>query len=109
MEEKNNILIFKHMNKKEFTQSVAAASGLSPKDAALAVNAALDVIASAMQQGERITLPGFGSFAVKDRPARMGRNPRTGAQIRIAAKKVVKFTPGAGLEIVGKPTRKAKK
>lgn len=97
------------MNKKEFTQSVAAASGLSTKDSALAVNAVLDVIATAMQQGGRIALPGFGSFAVKERPARTGRNPRTGEKLKIAAKKVVKFTPGAGLEIVGKPARKAKK
>lgn len=97
------------MNKKEFTQSVAAASGLSQKDAAVAVNAVLDVITTTMQQCERIAFPGFGSFAVKDRPARMGRNPRTGAQIKIAAKKVVKFTPGSGLEIVGKPARKARK
>lgn len=97
------------MNKKEFTQSVAAASGLSMKESALAVNAVLDVIASTMQQGGRISMPGFGSFALKERPARTGRNPRTGESIKIAAKKVVKFTPGTGLEIVGKPARKAKK
>ena len=97
------------MNKKELTNSVAAMSGLSLKDASLAVNALLSVISTNMQQGGRVSLPGFGSFSVKDRPARMGRNPRTGAQIKIAAKKVVKFTPGAGLEIVGKPARKAKK
>ena len=93
------------MNKKEFTQSVAAASSLSQKDAALAINAVLHVVTTAMQQGDRITLPGFGSFTAKDRPARMGRNPRTGAAIKIAAKKIVKFTPGAGLEIAGKPVR----
>lgn len=97
------------MNKTELMNSVAAASGLSMKNASLAVNALLAVISTNMQQGNDVAIPGFGSFKVKDRPARMGRNPRTGAQIKIAAKKVVKFTPGAGLEIVGKPAPKSAK
>lgn len=97
------------MNKTELTNNVAATSGLSQKDAALVVNAVLHVITTTMQQGDEVVIPGFGSFKVKDRPARTGRNPRTGESIKIAAKKVVKFTPGTGLEIVGKPARKAKK
>ncbi len=94
------------MNKTELMNSVTAASGLSMKNVSLAVNALLAVISTNMQQGNDVVIPGFGSFRVKDRPARMGRNPRTGAQIKIAAKKVVRFTPGAGLEIVGKPVPK---
>lgn len=97
------------MNKTELMNSVAAMSGLSLKDASLAVNALLSVISTNMQQGNDVVIPGFGSFRVKDRPARLGRNPRTGAQIKIAAKKVVRFTPGAGLEIVGKPASKSAK
>lgn len=97
------------MNKTELMNSVTAASGLSMKNASLAVNALLAVISTNMQQGNDVVIPGFGSFRVKDRPARTGRNPRTGAQIKIAAKKVVKFTPGAGLEIVGKPASKSAK
>lgn len=97
------------MNKTELMNSVTAASGLSMKNASLAVNALLAVISTNMQQGNDVVIPGFGSFRVKDRPARMGRNPRTGAQIKIAAKKVVRFTPGAGLEIVGKPASKSAK
>ncbi len=97
------------MNKKKLMNSVTATSGLSMKNASLAVNALFAVISTNMQQGNDVVIPGFGSFRVKDRPARMGRNPRTGAQIKIAAKKVVKFTPGAGLEIVGKPVPKSAK
>lgn len=67
------------------------------------------VIASTLQKGDSVVIPGFGSFSVKDRPARTGRNPRTGEQIKIAAKKVVKFRSGKNLEnvvITSKPGRK---
>lgn len=97
------------MNKKELMGSVAATSGLSVKDASLAVNAILHVLTANLQQGNGITLPGFGSFVVKDRAARMGRNPRTGASIKIAAKKIVKFNPGKGLEITKAASKAHKK
>lgn len=67
------------------------------------------VIKESLQKGEPIAIPGFGSFSVKERPGRMGRNPRTGAQIKIAAKKVVKFNPGSGLDIASKPSVKTSK
>lgn len=86
------------MNKKELIGAVSGRTFLPGKDAAKAVTAVLDIIAEQMKKGEPVSLPGFGCFAVKIRPARMGRNPRTGASIRIAARKTVRFTPGTGLQ-----------
>lgn len=97
------------MNKTELVKEVAAGSGLSLTDAAKAVGATLNVIAARVQKQESVILPGFGSFYVKDRPARMCRNPRTGAQIKVAAKKVVKFRAGKGLEIEKKGSTRGKK
>ena len=97
------------MNKTELIGKVAAASGQTLKESTLAVNAVLHVLTATLQQGDKVMIPGFGSFSVKERPARMGRNPRTGAQIKIAAKKVVKFNPGAGLDIASKPSVKTAK
>lgn len=87
------------MNKKEFVSNVAAAGGMSVKESETAVNAVLKAITEAMHREEKILIPGFGSFAVKERPARNGHNPHTGGSMRIPAKKVVRFVPGTGLEI----------
>ena len=87
------------MNKKELIGTVAAESGLTQKEATLALNALCRVIVSTLQQGDQVTLLGFGSFTVKERPARLGRNPRSGAAISIPAKKTVRFTPGTRMEI----------
>lgn len=97
------------MNKTELTNSVAAVCGLNVKNAALAVNAVLAVISTNMQQCIDVVIPGFGSFKVKDRPARTGRNPRTGTAIKIAARKVVVFKPGSSLKIAGKAVSKGVK
>ena len=97
------------MNKKEFINAVAAACGQSIEETSLVMEAVQHVIKESLQKGEPIAIPGFGSFSVKERPGRMGRNPRTGAQIKIAAKKVVKFNPGAGLDIASKPSVKTSK
>lgn len=97
------------MNKKELMNSVAATSGLSVKDASLAVNATLHVLTANLQQGNGISLPGFGSFAVKDRAARVCRNPKTGVKIKVAAKKVVRFKPGKSLEITKAASKSHKK
>ena len=94
------------MNKTELMNSVAATSGLSMKNASLAVNALFAVISTNMQQGNDVVIPGFGSFKVKDRPARTGHNPRTGAAMKIAARKVVVFKPGSALKIAGKASSK---
>ena len=85
------------MNKAELIGSIADKSGLSKADAGKALDAFVSSVTDALVSGERISLVGFGSWSVDNRNARMGRNPRTGEEIQIAAKKVVKFKPGAGL------------
>lgn len=89
------------MNKSELVKAVAAGSGLSVKDAAKAVGATIEAIARSMHSGESVVIPGFGSFTVRERAARSGRNPRTGAVIKIAARKVVCFRPGKGMDLAG--------
>lgn len=85
------------MNKAELIGSIADKSGLSKTDAGNALDAFVSSVSDALANGDRISLVGFGSFSVDRRDARMGRNPRTGEEIQIAAKNVVKFKPGAGL------------
>lgn len=79
------------MNKTELIAAAAGASGLSKKDAEKALNAALDAITAALVQGDKVQVSGFGIFEVKEREARMGRNPRTGEAMEIAASKVPSF------------------
>ena len=85
------------MNKTELTSAIAEKSGLTKVDAGKALAAFVETVQETMKKGERITLVGFGTFSVLDRPAREGRNPRTGKKIKIAAKKVAKFKPGKDL------------
>lgn len=87
------------MNKTEFIASVAEKAGLSKADAQKAVNAFADVVVEQLKAGEKITLLGFGTFAVQDKPERTGINPKTKEKIKIAARKVAKFKPGAALEL----------
>lgn len=94
------------MNKTELVKAVAAGSGLSLTDASRAVGAVIEAIAKSMQAGEPVVIPGFGSFTVRERAARSGRNPRTGATITIAARKRVHFNPGKGLDLTGNKTAK---
>lgn len=86
------------MNKTELTNQVAEASGLSKKDASKAVESVFDVMSSTLAKGEKIQLIGFGNFEVRERAARKGRNPQTGAEIDIAASKVPAFKPGKALK-----------
>lgn len=86
------------MNKTQLIDAVAAKTGLKKKDADAAVAAVLDAVADALAAGEKVQLIGFGTFEVKERAARSGRNPRTGATIEIAACKYPAFTAGAGLK-----------
>ena len=76
---------------------MAAAAGLSKVDSKKALDAALDAISEALRSGDKVALLGFGTFSVSERPARTGVNPATGEMIEIAAKKVIKFKPGAEL------------
>ena len=85
------------MNKTELTSAVAAKAGLTKVDAGKAVAAMIDTVKEEMAKGNKITLVGFGTFSVQNRPARKGRNPRTGKDITIAAKKIAKFKPGKGI------------
>ena len=86
------------MNKGELVDAVAASSGLSRADAAKAVDATLDAIQGTLANGGGVSLVGFGTFSVKARAARMGRNPRTGEAIHIAASNVPGFKAGKGLK-----------
>ncbi|MGD9340191.1 MAG: HU family DNA-binding protein [Chromatiales bacterium] len=86
------------MNKGELIDAVAAASNLSKADASRAVEAVLDSITDALKSGDQVSLIGFGTFGVKRREARTGRNPQTGAPIQIAASNVPGFKAGKGLK-----------
>ena len=85
------------MNKSELVDSVASATDMSKADAARAVDATIGAIGDALGSGDSVALVGFGTFSVRHRAARDGRNPQTGATIKIPAKKVVKFKAGAEL------------
>jgi DNA-binding protein HU-beta len=86
------------MNKGELVARVAKDSGLTKADAGRALDAALDNVTKALKKGEKVTLVGFGTFGVTRRRARAGRNPRTGAPIKIAARRVPRFTAGKELK-----------
>ena len=86
------------MNKTEFIAAIAEEAGLSKTDAAKAVKAFTDVVVEEMKKGEKIQLVGFGTFEVSERAAREGRNPQTGATMKIEACKVPKFKPGKALK-----------
>lgn len=87
------------MNKTDLINAIAEASGLTKADAAKALNATTAAIANAVKNDDKVALVGFGTFSVSERPARTGKNPRTGEMIEIPAKKVVKFKPGADLTL----------
>ncbi len=82
------------MNKAELIDAMAAESGLTKADAKKALDAFIKTTTDALASGDRVALVGFGSFSVSTRAARTGRNPQTGQELKIAAKKVVKFKPG---------------
>ena len=86
------------MNKAELINTAAAASDVSKKDAETVITAALDAITAALQEGEKVQLVGFGSFEVKKRAERIGRNPKTKESIQIPASKVPVFKAGKALK-----------
>jgi integration host factor beta subunit len=85
------------VNKAELIEAVAKVT-CTKAEAGNAVNAIFDNIAKALKKGDTVTLVGFGTFSVKKRKARIGRNPQTGKEIKIAAKKVPAFKPGKELK-----------
>jgi DNA-binding protein HU-beta len=86
------------MNKSELRDAVAQAAGLSGAQADKAINAVIDSITSALAAGDRVTLPGFGTFETRARAARQGRNPQTGETLDIAASTTPAFKAGAQLK-----------
>ena len=87
------------MNKGELVSAMAEKSGLTKVDSEKALNAVISSISGTLKKGGKVTLVGFGTFSVSQRAARTGRNPQTGKEIKIAAKKVAKFKPGADLSL----------
>ncbi len=86
------------MNKGELVAALAAKTELSKKDSEAALNALVDVIGETLAKGEKVQLIGFGTFESKNRPARTARNPRTGAEVKIAASKAPAFKAGKALK-----------
>jgi DNA-binding protein HU-beta len=85
------------MNKGDLIRELAKVMG-TKKEAKAALNTILETITKALKKGNKVTLIGFGTFSVTKRAARKGRNPQTGKEMKIAARKVPKFTPGKGLK-----------
>ncbi len=86
------------MNKTELIEYIASHSDISKAAAARALDATIGAVTSTLKKGDSVSLVGFGTFAVSKRAARMGRNPRTGAEIKIRKANVPKFRPGKGLK-----------
>jgi DNA-binding protein HU-beta len=86
------------VNKNELVDAVVLAAGLKKADAEKTVDAVFDTITSALKTGDEVRVVGFGTFAVSVRAASVGRNPRTGEQMAIAASKQPKFRAGKGLK-----------
>ena len=86
------------MNKTELIEAIANEASLSKKDAEAALNAYTSVVTQTLKKGDKITLVGFGTFEVRKRAARKGKNPQTGEAIKIKAAKVPAFKPGKGLK-----------
>ena len=86
------------MNKNELISSMAGSTGLTKTDSAKALDAFIAVVTKTLKSGKEVRLVGFGTFGVSKRAATTGRNPRTGAAIKIPARKVAKFKPGKSLQ-----------
>jgi DNA-binding protein HU-beta len=93
------------MNKGDLIDKVSAGTGINKTQAGAAIDTLVDSITGALRKGDRVALVGFGTFSTSQRKARNGRNPQTGAVIKIAARKVAKFTPGAELKKAVNRTR----
>lgn len=86
------------MNKSELIDAVAEAAGLTKADSSRALDAVISTVSGAMSKGEQVSILGFGTFLVRHRNARVGRNPQTGAEIQIKAANVPAFKPGKALK-----------
>jgi DNA-binding protein HU-beta len=86
------------VTKQDFVDAVAGKSGMSKRDAGVAVDAVLDCITDTLRHGDSVTFTGFGKFSTSSRAARQGVNPRTGERVQIAATTVPKFSAGSALK-----------
>ncbi len=86
------------MKKVELIESVAAKAGITKADAGKAVDALFETITGALKEGDKVPVVGFGTFGVSKRAAREGRNPQTGATVKIAARNAVSFKAGSALK-----------
>jgi DNA-binding protein HU-beta len=82
----------------DLSSAVATATGMKKNEASKAVSAVMHGIQDALKRGDKVSITGFGTFEIVDRPEREGRNPQTGQNIKIAASRAVKFKPGKGLK-----------
>jgi DNA-binding protein HU-beta len=89
------------MTKAELIDKMAADASISKAAAGKALTSFIDGASKALKKGDKVTLVGFGTFSVAKRKARKGRNPQTGEEIKIKAKKVAKFSAGAALKSIG--------
>ncbi len=90
------------MNKQQLVEEIAKKTGLTKKDSAAALDAFIGAVKASLKKGDDVRLVGFGTFAVRKRKARKGRNPRTGEAIKIPSKKVPAFRPASELrKLVG--------
>jgi DNA-binding protein HU-beta len=87
-----------NVNKSELIDAIAESADLSKASATRALDAVIDTITGTLKSGEQVVLVGFGTFSVKERAARTGRNPRTGAPIEISAAKIPSFKAGKALK-----------
>ena len=98
------------MTKADLVDKIAQDADITKAKAEIAFTALLGGVTESLKAGDKVTFVGFGSFSVSDRKARVGRNPQTGAEIKIAARKAVGFTVGKALkEAVQAPAKKGKK
>lgn len=88
------------MNKSELIEKIASGADISKAAAGRALDAFLNTVTDELKAGEKVAILGFGTFTAKERAARTGRNPKTGAELQIAASRVAKFTAGKGLKDV---------
>ena len=97
------------MNKTELIDHIAAEAEISKAAAGRSLDALIGAVKTTLKKGNTVTLVGFGTFAVTQRAARVGRNPRTGAELEIKKAKVPKFRPGKALKEAVNPVSKSKK
>jgi DNA-binding protein HU-beta len=86
------------MTKKDLVDKVAAGAGIKKTQAEKAIDSLIAAIKDSLKGGDRVTMTGFGTFSVVERKARTGRNPRTGKEIKIQAKKAPKFSPASAMK-----------